>query len=120
MVLGNETQLTQVLTNLVNNAIEAMLNGGTIRIELSSSANNVIVKVSDTGLGMSDDDMRRCFVTYFTTRTNGSGLGLSVCRRIVEDHQGSIVPIHLHPDAVIRSDASESELNLALNKLGLQ
>ncbi len=90
LVLCNETQLTQVFINLVNNAVEAMPNGGELTIQLGSNSGNVVARVSDTGVGMSDDQLKHCFVKDFTSRPQGSGLGLSVCRRIVEDHCGQI------------------------------
>lgn len=90
-VSGNETELTQVLTNLVYNAIDAMPEGGTLSLSLSAEDSDAVLSITDTGTGMSAEMAERCFYPYVTTRDHGTGLGLSVCRRIVEQHRGTIM-----------------------------
>ena len=89
-------QIQQLLYNLLNNAADAMGKrtgeGGTIKIETSllQKENLIEIKVTDTGKGMSEDQIRKALRTRFTTKESGHGFGLLVCRRIVENHQGEI------------------------------
>lgn len=91
IVLGSDIEILQVLINLVLNAIDAMPDGGTVTIALAQEKNLVNISVSDTGIGMSEELAVSCFKPYVTGRSTGTGLGLSVCRRIVEAHGGTIV-----------------------------
>jgi signal transduction histidine kinase len=93
---GDPAQLQQVILNLVKNAIEAMsstlpdgrrLNIGT-RLEGNSS---VLLSVQDTGAGVLPQDQDRIFEAFFTTKPAGMGLGLAICRTIVERYEGSVV-----------------------------
>src|SRR5262245_59756493 len=97
LVCGNEIQ--QVLLNLLTNARQAMPRGGriTIRIAPDSSAGTVDLTVRDTGPGIPPDVLPRIFDRYFTTKqgpdasgNGGTGVGLSMCREIIEAHQGKI------------------------------
>lgn len=91
VVLGSDVELLQVLVNLVLNAIDAMPDGGSITISMAlTESNQVSVLVSDTGIGMSDELAETCFEPYVKGRSTGTGLGLSVCKRIIEAHGGSI------------------------------
>ncbi|HOX38967.1 MAG TPA: GAF domain-containing protein [Candidatus Brocadiia bacterium] len=77
----------QVFINLIKNAIEAMAgNGGTLRIATRREGDCVIVEVGDNGPGMSEDVKKQLFTPFFTTKKNGTGLGLSVCQNIISDH----------------------------------
>ncbi len=89
-IFCNETELAQVFLNLVNNAIDAMPNGGRISIQLSTNGDHNIVRILDSGTGMATEKLARCFEPYYTTKFNGTGLGLNVCKRIIEDHKGTI------------------------------
>ncbi len=86
------TQLhSWVIENLVKNAIDAMNGKGKIRIEIKEEAQIVVIKVSDTGKGISKKNQKRIFQPGFTTKKRGWGLGLSLTKRIVEDyHNGKI------------------------------
>lgn len=98
-VLGRDVELLQVLVNLVLNAIEAMPDGGTINLSMSPADDNrVQILVSDTGIGMSDEMAQTCFEPYVKGRSSGTGLGLAVCKRIIEAHGGSIkaIPFATH------------------------
>jgi len=93
--LGDERQLGQVFFNLGKNAIEAMPNGGTLRITGHVSPNEngtlgVLVTVSDTGKGIPPQDLERIFTPFFSTKETGRGMGLSIASRIVKMHSGSI------------------------------
>lgn len=97
MASGNQIQ--QVLLNLLINARQAMPNGGQILVRLSFDAASQMLElvVRDSGSGMSPETLRRIFDPYFTTKSGpdetgkgGTGLGLSMCRNIIEAHQGRI------------------------------
>jgi nitrogen fixation/metabolism regulation signal transduction histidine kinase len=87
-------QIRGVLGNLVKNAIEALAEGGRLSIrtshDLSGATGPVRVEVTDTGPGIPEDIRERIFDPYFTTKTRGTGLGLALAYRIVQDHGGSI------------------------------
>jgi two-component system, NtrC family, nitrogen regulation sensor histidine kinase NtrY len=84
--------LEQVLINLVVNAIEAVKDRENPRIVLSATAthNKVSLKVSDNGTGIPNDLLDKIFVPFFSTRKNGSGIGLSLCKQIIMLHKGTI------------------------------
>jgi signal transduction histidine kinase len=87
-------ELNQVWTNLIDNAIDAMEGGGTLRASTRTDGEHVIVEVADTGSGMPPDVQARAFEPFFTTKDvgKGTGLGLDISRRIVvERHQGEIL-----------------------------
>ncbi len=90
-IKGNASELREVTTNLIFNAVDAMPHGGRIHLESSMDGRDVIVAVSDTGRGMSDEVKARVFDPFFTTKgTGGMGLGLSVVYGILERHGGKI------------------------------
>ena len=90
-ILGDATQLEQAFLNLALNAIEAMPHGGQLRVESHATRNgSVQIVVEDTGRGMPERVRRRVFRPLFTTKPNGTGLGLSLARRILERHAGGI------------------------------
>ena len=89
-VRGVRDHLTQVILNLVLNAIDATEKGGRIRIEASAEAAAVTISVSDDGRGIAPADQPRLFQPYFTTKPQGTGLGLFVCHQIVEEMTGSL------------------------------
>ncbi|WP_353683797.1 ATP-binding protein [Thermodesulfovibrio sp. 3907-1M] len=85
----------EVLTNLIQNALDAMPEGGTIKIktDVASLLNKefAVLSVTDTGTGMDEETQKRIFEPFFTTKgAKGTGLGLSIVYRIVRDHEGSI------------------------------
>ena len=80
----------QVFFNLVKNALEAMKDGASLAIELSSDDRDVSVVFRDTGLGMTHEQLAHLFEPYRTTKEKGTGLGLMVSKRIIADHGGSI------------------------------
>jgi two-component system sensor histidine kinase FlrB len=86
-------RLEQVLSNLVLNALRAMPGGGWIALAggIDRKAQKVSIRVADTGPGISPDDVRNIFEPGFSTRPGSPGLGLAVCRKIVEQHGGEIM-----------------------------
>lgn len=89
-VSGNVYELTQVVNNLIFNAVEAMPDGGTIRISTRVDEGRVRMQVTDSGTGMSDETRQRIFEPFFSTKETGQGLGTSIIFNIVERHQGRI------------------------------
>ena len=83
-------QIHQVLLNLLLNAVQAIEKEGTVRVEIGSRDDCASVVVSDTGRGIPPQNLPNIFRPFYTTRGNGTGLGLSLARRIVEEHHGRI------------------------------
>jgi PAS domain S-box-containing protein len=91
-ILGRATELREVLTNLLLNAIEAMPRGGQITLQTLVEEDGVSVEVRDTGVGMTADVRRRLFDPFFTTKgARGTGLGLSVSQAIIKGHRGTLM-----------------------------
>ena len=90
MTVGDANQLKQVFLNIIGNAIQSREDGGTITVTSLQKGDTIVVRIQDTGPGIPDDVMSKLFVPFFTTRKSGSGLGLAVTRRIVENHGGTI------------------------------
>jgi len=92
-VIGNEVQLQQVILNLVTNAIESMISSEPRVLSVKSEItghNGVRISIADTGSGISLTNLNRLFKPMFTTKAHGMGMGLSICKSIVESHNGRI------------------------------
>src|SRR5690606_34496097 len=89
----NENQLKQVFLNVIKNALEAMQTGGTVTISIryDSSDQYIHVKIKDQGVGMPEDVMKRIGEPFLTTKDKGTGLGLMVSSRIIEEHRGTMI-----------------------------
>lgn len=80
----------QALLNIVKNAINAMPQGGTLRVSTGTRGDEALLRVSDNGVGMSEDVVEKIFEPYFTTRDFGSGIGLTLVYKVVKEHMGDI------------------------------
>jgi len=91
-IQADAVQMSQVLVNLITNAIHALLKGGKITVSTKRRKNDVSLIVTDTGIGMSNEVKRKIFEPFYTTKPigQGTGLGLSVVQGIIEEHQGKI------------------------------
>jgi len=85
------TLMKRVLTNLITNALQAMPEGGQLTIRLSKKEENAFISIQDTGVGISEENLGKLFHPLFTTKSKGAGFGLSVCKRMVEAHDGNIM-----------------------------
>ena len=86
----DETLIRQVLANLFRNAQQAMPDGGQIDVQTSAHDELVTLCVIDTGKGMDERARKKAFEPFFSTKSNGSGLGLPTVRKIIEAHGGTI------------------------------
>ena len=89
-VVGDPDQLQQLLLNLALNSLDAMPHGGDLTVIVTDSDGGIEIAVSDTGIGISDEVLETLFAPFVTTKTNGVGLGLGICRRIAEAHHGTL------------------------------
>ena len=88
-------ELNQVWTNLIDNAVDAMEEAGTLRVTTQIEADDVVIEISDTGVGMSPEVAARAFEAFYTTKDvgQGTGLGLDIAHRIVVDRHGGTIMI---------------------------
>lgn len=91
MVEADREQLSQVFSNLILNAIQAMPLGGRLELKVLPTEKEVKVRVSDTGHGMSAETIKKIFDPFFTTKYGGTGLGLTVAHSIIDSHRGSLL-----------------------------
>lgn len=105
----NRPEIESVLLNLLRNAIDALCSAGCvtgqrlIEVRASGESGNVCVVVRDNGPGLTPDGEHRLFDAFYTTKTAGLGMGLAICRSIVEAHQGRLELLHDHrPGAAFR------------------
>jgi signal transduction histidine kinase len=90
LVMLDPVAFRQAILNLLVNARQAMPMGGELIVRLRRQGKFVALSVTDTGVGMTQPDLDRCFEVYFSTKREGTGLGLSTTKRIVEEHGGRI------------------------------
>ena len=83
-------KIRQVLINLLENALDASPPGEEVTLKAQSNDQNLIIEVSDHGKGIPLENLDRIFIPFFTTKPKGTGLGLAVSRRIVEEHGGEL------------------------------
>ena len=117
-ISGDPDLLRRAFENLVLNAIDAMPDGGRLRIETLTSAEAVTVEIADTGAGLTEEETGRLFTPYYTTKQHGTGLGLAIVQSVISDHgarisvssrpgKGTIFRIEFKPGQVrVDTDAS--------------
>ncbi len=91
-VEGFPDEITQVWTNIVQNALQAMNYQGALLLNVRQEGDAIITSFTDTGMGISNEDQKKIFEPFFTTKKKGegTGLGLSICKKIVEKHDGTL------------------------------
>ncbi|UXC33818.1 MULTISPECIES: ATP-binding protein [Bacillus] len=87
-ILADANQMKQLFINLIKNAIEAMPEGGSIYISTEKLMNEWKITIQDEGKGMSEEDIQKIYDPFFSTKTEGTGLGLTICATILKDHHG--------------------------------
>lgn len=90
IVEADAEQLKQVLINLIQNGLESLPNNGVIRVRWKEMADRISIRVQDNGGGIPPEYMSRIFDPFFTTKGDGTGMGLSICHRIIDEHGGQI------------------------------
>ncbi|MDQ0268607.1 ATP-binding protein [Cytobacillus purgationiresistens] len=101
ILYGDEKQLKQVLVNLIKNSIEAMEPNkhhreSKISVTVEKNSTHSYIIIEDTGLGMTEKTIANLFKPFYSTKKSGTGIGLSICKQIIEDHEGK-----LHIDSVL-------------------
>ncbi len=89
-VMADSDQMRQVLHNLMGNAVDAMSDSGQLSVKMQLEADDVVIQISDTGCGMSEEVRQKIFTPYFTTKETGTGLGMAITAQIIEEHGGEI------------------------------
>jgi signal transduction histidine kinase len=89
-VQGDPRRLKEALINLVANAIEATPNGGSVRVRVRGVGGDVALEVKDSGRGIAPEDLERLGTSFFTTRPNGTGLGVVLAQGVITQHGGSL------------------------------
>ena len=89
-VQGDPRRLKEALLNIASNALEATPSGGSVKLRVRSSAQGVMIDVADTGRGIPPEDLERLGTSFFTTRPNGTGLGVVLAQGVITQHGGSL------------------------------
>lgn len=113
-IIGYRSRIKQAFLNILKNAFEALVNRGSlVSITVFASIHQVVITVEDDGQGLSDATLQNLFVPFFTTKQEGTGLGLSTTQRIINDHGGEIFA-----DNSPRLGGARFEIRLPLNTQG--
>ncbi|MCP4713998.1 MAG: PAS domain-containing protein [Deltaproteobacteria bacterium] len=97
----DDTQIRRVIINLVQNAIDSMLEGGSLTLETRREDKWVFVEIADTGSGIAEDMLNKLFEPFYTNKATGSGLGLTLCDQIVKKHGGTIVVLRRQQQGIL-------------------
>ena len=89
-VMIDANQIGQIFINLIENACQAMADGGELRISTRESKGFVEIEIGDSGCGIPEKELKKIFDPLFTTKPKGVGMGLAVCHGIIEKHNGTI------------------------------
>ena len=90
-VLADTDQMKQVFFNVIKNSMEAVSCNGRLTVNFSSSDDDVIIRFTDNGIGISSQQISKIFDPFVTSKKNGNGLGMFIIQRILRDHHASIV-----------------------------
>ena len=115
MIAADSDQLHRAFSNLVLNAMDAMPEGGTLLIRTRALNSCVDVEISDTGIGLAEEERDRLFTPYYTSKAHGTGLGLAIVQSVVSDHHGRITV----ESAVGKGSTFRIELPFNLDKLNV-
>lgn len=89
MLLDSE-KIRRVFQNMILNAVQAMPKGGKLTVKMVKRDDSVEIAIKDTGVGIPEENMSKLFTPLFSTKVTGVGLGLTICKQVVEDHGGEI------------------------------
>ena len=89
-IVADSTFINRIMYNLVNNAVQAMPKGGKLTIQAYKEANDIVIAVKDTGVGIPDKAKSKLFTPLFTTKSKGQGFGLAVIKRMTEALGGTV------------------------------
>lgn len=92
-VEGDKDKWKQAVLNVIKNGVEALENGGKITMKSVRRNGRIQVQIADNGRGIPEDHLGKIFTPFFTTKSGGTGLGLPICKRIIEDHPGSSIDL---------------------------
>ncbi|MDI9608710.1 MAG: ATP-binding protein [Candidatus Verstraetearchaeota archaeon] len=90
LIRGDPQLIRRAFINLITNAFQAMPEGGSLEVSISREGDYAQVSFSDTGVGISPENIKKLFDPFFTTKAKGMGLGLAICKKMIEAHHGSI------------------------------
>jgi two-component system, sporulation sensor kinase E len=90
IILCDENKIKQVLINVMQNAVEAMPDGGALQLNIEQIENEILIQIIDTGHGISKERIKKLGEPFYSNKEKGTGLGLMVCYKIMEEHQGRI------------------------------
>lgn len=90
VIIMDRDKIVQVLINLIRNAFEAMTDPGEVHMDLLQNGDAVLISITDTGSGIPENSLSTIFNPFYTTKEEGTGLGLALCQKIVQDHNGKI------------------------------
>jgi len=93
VVTGDANQLKQVLHNIIKNAIEAILTNqqkGKIHLNVTVNGDKAYIMIEDNGCGMDEETLTSMYIPFFTTKQSGTGIGMSICKKIIDNHHGQI------------------------------
>lgn len=91
MITGDADKIKQVLLNLLKNALEAMAPGGILTVSVKAdTSGKITLGITDTGKGMDESQVKQVFMPFYTTKADGTGLGLPFVLKVIEEHGGTI------------------------------
>ncbi|MFZ5998110.1 MAG: GAF domain-containing sensor histidine kinase [Nitrospirota bacterium] len=89
-IKGDHDRLKQAFLNILSNSCQAMTSGGVLKVSTGHTNNKVVVRIEDTGVGIDENDIEKIFDPFYTTKDMGNGLGLTISKKIIDEHEGII------------------------------